>query len=195
MYDRLTGTVIERSLTQVVLDVHGVGYALTVPISTSNSLPEAGDVTLLTHLYVREDQLRLFGFASHAERNLFKMLIGVSGIGPSIALAILSGSSVGAFRSAVECSDCAFLSRIKGIGRKTAERIIFDLREPIKTIELEGEPVLSERDQMSLDASLALQSLGYSRSAAEKAVTKALAELGDDGVSTENLVRAALKFA
>jgi len=195
MYDRLTGTVIERSLTQVVLDVRGVGYALTVPISTSNSLPEAGDVTLLTHLYVREDQLRLFGFASHAERNLFKMLIGVSGIGPSIALAVLSGSSVGAFRNAVECSDCAFLSRIKGIGRKTAERIIVDLREQIKVIELEGEPVLSEQDQISLDAALALQSLGYTRGAARKAVQKAVSKLGDQTISTENLVRAALKFA
>ncbi len=195
MYDRLTGTVIERSLTQVVLDVGGVGFALTVPISTANSLPQTGAVTLLAHLYVREDQLRLFGFATQAERRLFRMLIGVSGIGPSIALAVLSGSTVRAFRSAVESSDCAFLSRIKGIGRKTAERIIVDLREPIKAIELEGEPLLSERDQMSLDAARALQSLGYSRSAAEKAVSNALTELADESVSTENLVRAALKFA
>ena len=195
MYDRLTGSVIERSLTQVVLDVNGIGYALTVPISTSNSLPPSGNVTLLTHLYVREDQLRLFGFATRAERRLFRMLIGVSGIGPSIALAILSGSSVGAFRSAVESGDCASLSQIKGIGRKTAERIIVDLREQIKTIEIDGEQVLSEHDQMSLDASRALQSLGYSRSAAEKAVRKALSDLGDLAVSTENLVRAALKFA
>ena len=195
MYDRLTGSVLEHSLTQVVLDVNGIGYSLTVPISTSNSLPSSGSVTLLTHLYVREDQLRLFGFATQAERNLFRMLIGISGIGPSIALAILSGSSVGSFRKAVECGDCAALSRIKGIGRKTAERIIVDLREPIKTIEVEGEHVLSEYDQMSLDAALALQSLGYSRSAAEKAVQKAISELGDQTISTENLVRTALKFA
>jgi len=196
MYDRLTGTIIERYLTEVILDVNGVGYKLTVPLSTSNSLPSAGNATLLTHLHVREDQLRLFGFMTRTERRLFRMLIGVSGIGPSIALAVLSGSAVGDFKQAVECGDCAFLSRIKGIGRKTAERIVFDLRQPIKEIEIEGVPLtVSRRDQMCIDAALALTTLGYSRGAAEKSVQKALASLGDDGVTTEDLVRAALKFA
>jgi Holliday junction DNA helicase RuvA len=195
MYDRLTGTVIERSLTEVVLEVNGVGYCLTVPLSTSNTLPSSGAATLFTHLYVREDQLRLFGFMTKTERRLFRMLIGVSGIGPSIALAALSGSTVGDFKRAVECNDCAFLSHIKGIGRKTAERIIVDLRQPIKAIEAEGAPALSKRDQICNDAALALQSLGYTRGAADKAVLKALSALGEREVSTEDLVRAALKFA
>jgi Holliday junction DNA helicase RuvA len=196
MYDRLTGTIIELSLTEVILDVNGVGYRLTVPLSTSNSLPSEGVATLLTHLHVREDQLRLFGFTTPSERRLFRMLLGVSGIGPSIALAVLSGSNVGDFKKAVECADCAFLSHIKGIGRKTAERIVFDLRQPIKEIEIEGVSVtVSQRDQMYIDAALALATLGYSRGAAEKAVQKALTGLGDDGVTTEKLVRAALNFA
>lgn len=195
MYDRLTGSVVEHSLTEVVLDVGGVGYRLTVPLSTSNAVPSSGSATLLAHLHVREDQLRLFGFATETERRLFRMLIGVSGIGPSIALAVLSGSPVEQFKNAVECSDCGYLSMIKGIGRKTAERIIVDLRESIKTIEVEGAPLVSRRDQMCLDAALALQSLGYTRGAAEKAVQKALAGLADAEATTEDLVRAALKFA
>ena len=195
MYDRLTGEIVEHALTQLVLNVNGVGYSLTVPLSTSNSLPSGEPVTLFTHLHVREDQLRLFGFATQVERQLFRMLIGVSGIGPSIALAVLSGSTVLQFKNAVQCGDCAFLSGIKGIGRKTAERIIVDLREPVKAIETGGAPALSRRDQMCIDAALALATLGYSRSAAEKAVQKALAGIPQDRVSTENLVRAALKFA
>jgi len=196
MYDRLTGTIIERSLTEVILDVSGVGYRLTVPLSTSNSLPSEGVVTLLAHLHVREDQLRLFGFATPSERMLFRLLIGISGIGPAIALAVLSGSAIADFKKAVECGDCAFLSRIKGIGRKTAERIVFDLRQLIREIEIEGAPLrVSRRDQMCIDAALALTTLGYSRGAAEKAVQKALAGIGDDKTTTEDLVRAALKFA
>jgi Holliday junction DNA helicase RuvA len=196
MYDRLTGTILELSLTEVILDVNGVGYRLTVPLSTSNALPSEGNATLLTHLHVREDQLRLFGFATPGERRLFRMLIGISGIGPAIALAVLSGSNVGEFKKAVECGDCAFLSCIKGIGRKTAERIVFDLRQSIREIEIEGAPVtVSRRDQMCIDAALALATLGYSRGSAEKAVQKALAGLGGDGVTTEKLVLAALKFA
>jgi Holliday junction DNA helicase RuvA len=182
-------------VTEVVLDVNGVGYHLTVPLSTSNSLASDGAVSLLTHLYVREDQMRLFGFATETERRIFRMLIGVSGIGPSIALAVLSGSTVEQFKNAVECGDCAFLSRIKGIGRRTAERIVVDLRERIMAVEVEGAPAVSERDQICRDAALALQSLGYSRGAAEKAVQKALTGLGEAGATTEDLVRAALKFA
>jgi Holliday junction DNA helicase RuvA len=195
MYDRLTGTIIERSLTEIVIEIGGVGYVLTVPLSTSNALPSSGQVTLFAHLHVREDQLRLFGFATRTERQLFRMLMGVSGIGPAIALAVLSGSTAEQFRSAVECSDCAFLSRIKGIGRKTAERIIVDLREPIKLVATESAPKVSERERMCRDAALALQSLGYTRAAAEKAVQNALDALGEKAARTEDLVRASLKFA
>ncbi len=194
MYDRLTGRIIAHGLTEVVLDVGGVGFCLTVPLSTSNALSETQDTTLLTHVYVREDQLRLFGFATPGERQLFRMLIGVSGIGPAIALAVLSGSSVQQFKRAVESADSAFLSCIKGIGRKTAERIIVDLRDPIKAIVAADAPERDEREQMYIDAVLALQSLGYSRGAAEKAVDKALSALGGEA-TTQSLVRAALKFA
>ena len=195
MFDRLTGKILEHSVTEVVLDVNGVGYALTVPLSTSNALPREGEVTLLAYLYVREDQLRLFGFLTEDERRLFKMLIGVSGIGPSIALAVLSGASVSQFRNAVECSDCAYLSRIKGIGKKTAERIIVDLRTSIQAVGVEGLAATGGKDQMCIDAALALQSLGYTRGSARSAVEKALKSLDPDSVSTENLVRTALKFA
>lgn len=195
MYDRLTGRLIAHGLTEVVLDVNGVGFCLTVPLSTSNVLSESQETTLLTHVHVREDQLRLFGFASPGERQLFRMLIGVSGIGPAIALAVLSGSSVQQFKRAVEAADSGFLSCIKGIGRKTAERIIVDLREPIKAIAGSDAPERNEREQMCLDAVLALQSLGYSRGAAERAVEKALSALGGGQATTQTLVRAALKFA
>lgn len=195
MYDRLTGRIIEHRLTEVVLDVSGVGFCLTVPLSTSNALSNGQDATLLTHVHVREDQLRLFGFATPAERQLFRMLISVSGIGPAIALAVLSGSSVQHFKRAVEGADSAFLSRIKGIGRKTAERIIVDLREPIKAIAAADAPKRDEREQMYVDAVLALQSLGYTRGAAEKAVEKAMSALGGQETTTAALVRSALKFA
>ena len=195
MFDRLTGIIVELSITEIVLDVNGVGYSLTVPISTSNALPSGGEVTLLAHLHVREDQLRLFGFLTEDERKLFRMLIGVSGIGPSIALAVLSGSSVPQFRSSVECGDCAGISKIKGIGKKTAERIIVDLRTSIQAVGAGETPAAGAKEQICLDAALALQSLGYTRNSARSAVEKALKTLDPDSVSTENLVRAALKFA
>lgn len=195
MYDRLTGKLIIHGLTEVVLELNGVGFCLTVPLSTSNTLSVQQDITLLTHVYVREDQLRLFGFATPGERQLFRMLIGVSGIGPAIALAVLSGSTVQQFKRAVESADSAFLSRIKGIGRKTAERIIVDLRDPIKAIAAADAPERDELEQMYIDAVLALQSLGYSRGAAEKAVEKALSALGGQKTTTAALVRSALKFA
>ena len=195
MYDRLTGRLIAHGLTEVVLEVNGVGFCLTVPLSTSNVLSDIHDTTLLTHVYVREDQLRLFGFATSDERQLFRMLISVSGIGPAIALAVLSGSTVQQFKRAVESADSAFLSQIKGIGRKTAERIIVDLRDPIKAIAAADAPERDEREQMYIDAVLALQSLGYSRGAAEKAVEKALSALSGSQATTQALVRAALKFA
>ncbi len=195
MYDRLSGNIVERSVTEVVLQVAGVGYILAVPVSTSNALPPSGAATLFTHLYVREDQMRLFGFATRAERQLFRMLISVSGIGPSTALAALSGSSPGQFKRAIESDDSTYLSRIKGIGRKTAERIIIEVREPIKALEIEGAPTVSRHEQTFMDAVLALQSLGYTRGAAEKAVRKALAELKEPEATAENLVRAALRFA
>lgn len=195
MYDRLTGNVAERSLTEVVLEVGGVGYLVTVPLSTSRVLPREGAVTLFVHLHVREDQLRLFGFASASERQLFRMLIGISGVGPAIALAVLSGASPGQVKHAIESADSTYLTSIKGIGRKTAERVIVELREPVKALEVAGAPAASEHDQMCRDAALALQSLGYTRNAARSAVQKALAQLGAAELSTEDLVRTALKFA
>jgi Holliday junction DNA helicase RuvA len=133
MISFLHGKLIEALPTQVTVDVHGVGYEVLIPLSSFDKLPQpGGDVKLLTQLIVREDAHVLYGFASAAERDLFRMLINnVSGIGPKTALNILSGMNAVAFRGAVANSDVKALSQISGVGRKTAERIVVELRDKI----------------------------------------------------------------
>src|ERR1043165_1328350 len=133
MISFLHGKLIEALPTQVIIDVHGVGYEALIPLSSYDKLPRPGEeVKLLTHLAVREDAHTLYGFMTTAERELFRLLINtVSGIGPKIALNVLSGISVTAFRGAVAGSDVKSLSQISGVGKKTAERIVVELRDKI----------------------------------------------------------------
>lgn len=194
----LEGRLVDALPTQVVIEVHGVGYEVLIPLSSFDKLPAPGQpVRLLTHLVVREDAHVLYGFATAAERDLFRLLIHtVSGIGPKLALNILSGMNPTAFRGAVATGDVKALSRIPGVGRKTAERLVVELRDKVGaagTWEAASEQRgLSEADRRVNDAVLALIALDFKPPEAHEAVRAAQALLGPEA-TVEELVRAALK--
>ena len=194
----LHGKLVEALPTQVVVDVNGVGYEVLIPLSSFDKLPAPGhDVKLLTQLIVREDAHILYGFMSAAERDLFRLLINnVSGIGPKTALNILSGMNATAFRGAVANSDVKSLSQISGVGKKTAERIVVELRDKFGAAgALEAAAArhtLSPDDQRTNDATLALMALGFKQNEAFDSVRAAQALLGAQA-TVEQLVRACLK--
>jgi Holliday junction DNA helicase RuvA len=194
----LHGRLVEMLPTQVTVDVHGVGYEALIPLSSFDKLPQPGEeIRLLTHLAVREDAHILYGFMSVAERELFRLLINsVSGIGPKIALNILSGISVTAFRGAVANSDVKALSQISGVGKKTAERIVVELKDKIGAAGAweasSAQRSLSPEDQRVNDAVLALVALGFKQIEAHDSVRKAQNSLGPQATA-EELVRACLK--
>jgi holliday junction DNA helicase RuvA len=194
----LHGQLVDALPTQVTIDVHGVGYEVLIPLSSYDKLPApGGPIRLLTHLAVREDAHVLYGFMSVAERDLFRLLIhNVSGIGPKLALNILSGMDSIAFRGAVATSDVKALSRINGVGKKTAERIVVELRDKIGAAGAweasSARHGMSPEETRLNDAVLALMALGFKQPEAYDAVRGALAMLGNE-VRVEDLVRAALK--
>jgi holliday junction DNA helicase RuvA len=194
----LHGQLTEALPTHVVVDVNGVGYEALIPLSSYDRLPAPGQsVTLLTQLVVREDAHTLYGFMTSEERDLFRLLIHtVSGIGPKIALNILSGISVTAFRGAVANGDVKALSQISGVGKKTAERIIVELRDKIGMAGAweasSAKRGLSADEQRINDAVLALVALGFKQAEAHDAVRQAQAALGAQ-TSVEELVRACLR--
>jgi len=198
MISFLHGKLVEALPTQVIVDVNGVGYDVLIPLSSFDKLPQpGGDVKLLTHLAVREDAHVLYGFMTIAERELFRMLINtVSGIGPKIALNVLSGMNPVAFRGAVANGDVKSLSQISGVGKKTAERIVVELRDKIGAAGAweasSAARALSASDQKLNDAVLALLALGFKQPDAHESVRAAQAVLGDSA-SVEDLVRASLK--
>ena len=194
----LNGKLVEALPTQVVVEVNGVGYEALIPLSSFDKLPQPGQpVKLLAQLIVREDAHTLYGFMSGAERELFRLLINsVSGIGPKTALNILSGMNVVAFRGAVASSDVKSLSQISGVGKKTAERIVVELRDKIGAAgaleAASAKHALSPDDQKTNDATLALMALGFKQIEAHDAVRAAQTMLGA-AASVEQLVRACLK--
>jgi len=194
----LHGKLVEALPTQVVVDVNGLGYEVLIPLSSFDKLPQPGqDVKLLTQLVVREDAHILYGFASAAERDLFRMLINnVSGIGPKTALNILSGMNAVTFRGAVANGDVKSLSQISGVGKKTAERIVVELRDKIGAAGAweasSAARSLSAADQKVNDAVLALMALGFKQVEAHDSVRAAQAMLGLQA-TVEELVRASLK--
>ena len=198
MISFLRGTVAEKVPTQVTVDVQGVGYDVLIPISSFDALPAIGaEVRLLTHLVVREDAHTLYGFMSGAERDLFRLLINtVSGIGPKIALSVLSGMSVTAVRGAVASRDVKALSSISGVGKKTAERIVVELGDKVgvsATWEASSAAhAVTPSDQKLNDAALALMALGFKQPEAMDSVRGAQAMLGVSA-TVEDLVRASLK--
>jgi len=198
MITYLHGNLIEAHPTQVTVEVNGVGYEALIPLSSYDKLPAPGKtVKLLTHLVVREDAHVLYGFMTAAERELFRLLINtVSGIGPKIALNILSGIQVTAFRGAVAGGDIKMLSQISGVGKKTAERIIIELKDrigPGGVLEAQSaQRALSAVEQKINDAVLALIALGFKPAEAHETIRATQALLGPE-VSLEDLVRASLK--
>jgi holliday junction DNA helicase RuvA len=200
MISFLRGRLIEALPTQVTMEVQGVGYEVLIPLSSYDKLPHPGqELKLLTHLVVREDAHTLYGFMSVSERELFHMLITtVSGIGPRTALNVLSGISVTAFRGAVANGDLKALSQISGVGKKTAERIVVELKDKIGAAgaweAMSAQRGLSPADQKINDAVLALMALGFKQIEAHDAVRSAQQRLGA-GAPLEDLVRACLKKA
>lgn len=194
----LHGKLVDALPTQVTVDVNGVGYDALIPLSSFDKLPAPGsEIKLLTHLQIREDAHVLYGFMTNGERELFRLLINnVSGIGPKIALNILSGINATAFRGAVANGDVKALSSISGVGKKTAERIVVELKDKIgQAGALESASAgraLSESDQKIKDAVLALMALGFKQPEAHESVRAAQAVLGAQA-SVEALVRASLK--
>ncbi len=189
----LRGVLVEKSPNQVVVDVGGVGYDVTIPVSTFSALPDAGaEIRLRIHTHVREDAIALFGFASAEEKQVFERLIGVSGIGPKLAVTILSGLAAADLIRAIRSGEVERLVRVPGVGKKTAERMILELRDKLAAPAAEGtrpdEPALSDVDR---DVLSALLNLGCARPAAEAAVRKARAAGGADGFET--LFRRALE--
>ncbi|MCU7944577.1 MAG: Holliday junction branch migration protein RuvA [Candidatus Thiodiazotropha sp. (ex Cardiolucina cf. quadrata)] len=199
MIGRLRGELVHKQAPHMLIDVNGVGYELEAPLSTFFTLPEAGQaVTLFTHLAVREDAHVLYAFATESERTLFRSLLKVSGVGAKMALAILSGMSADEFGRCVEEEDVASLVRLPGIGRKTAQRLIVEMRDRLAKL---GDltPAVSpsqggltaNRGSASTDAVAALVALGYKPQEAGRMV-KAVAE---DEMDSEGLIRAALQSA
>ncbi len=192
MISQLTGTLVAKSPESCVIDVGGVGYGVLVSLTTFAELPEAGQkATLSIHTHVREDQLLLYGFASAEERALFQKLIGVSGVGPKTALAILSGLPAGHLVDAIGSEDRLRLSTIPGVGKKTAERIIVELKDRIcRDATLSRSLPPSSKSRLHEDAISALVNLGYGRPVADEAVRK-VASGGE--LPLDETIRAALK--
>ena len=193
MYDFIEGELAAKSPTEAVVSAGGVGYRFIIPVSTFDQLPPGGTVRLLAHLYVRDDEMRLYGFATEDERRLFARLIGISGIGPAIAIAILNGMSVDAFRQAAANEKFTEICAVKGVGRKTAERIVVEMRDEMAR-ELVERPTagVAAPTALTSDAVGALLVLGVKRSAAERAIGRAFEKLGRD-TALEDVIREALE--
>ncbi len=199
MIASLTGRLVSKTPTDVVLDVHGVGFTLNIPLSTYSAVGEPGEtLTLLTYLQVREDALVLYGFATSDERSMFRNLISVNGIGPRLAQNILSGVSSPELRSLIQTGNTAALTGIPGIGKKTAERIIIELREKLEK-DSGGREAISVQSKTSMEvrseALEAMLALGFQRSVAEKAVRSALNQDRSQDMTVEDLLKKALSLA
>jgi len=193
MIGRLRGTLIAKRPPWVLIEVGGVGYELEVPMSTLYDMPDAGrEVILLTHYAHKEDTVALYGFLRDDERNLFRDLQKVSGIGARIALAVLSGVSTSEFARLVQAGDVAALTRIPGIGKKTAERIVVELRDRVAKVVASAPSgvVQTPRDPRS-EAEAALQQLGYKPAE----VTRLVQKVAVDGDNAETIIRKALRAA
>lgn len=194
MIGQLRGRLAEKRPNQVLVDVGGVGYVVLVPLSTFAALGDLHtEVTLLIHTHVREDALSLYGFVSSREKHLFELLISASGVGPSLALKILSGMSVDELVPAIRGNDLARLTKIPGVGRKTGERMVVELKDKLEAVVvMEAErPAASSPAGVEADVVSALINLGYEARVAEKAVEEARKESGE--ANFEKLLRAALQ--
>ena len=188
MIAHLRGKLIARHPNQAIVETMGVGYDVTITVPTFSELPSAGsEVALHIHTHVREDQIALYGFLRPEEKQLFEKLITVSGIGPKLAITILSGMPADDMTGAIRGNDIARLTKIPGIGKKTAERMVLELRDKLPPVDSDRVNMIPSLSAIEEDVLSALQNLGYQRAAAEKAVTS----VEKDG-SFEKMFRAAL---
>ena len=192
MIGRITGIIVSKVAPDVLVDVQGVGYEVLVSLGTFFDLPEVAEaVTLHTHFVVREDAQLLFGFSSLQERSLFRTLIKVNGVGPKMALGILSGMTAGEFAHAIRTNDVATLVKLPGVGKKTAERLVIEMRDRLDNIDVTVNANVSDkRPDIQQEAESALIALGYKPQDAAKMISRAE---GDQITSAEQLIRAALK--
>ena len=174
MIAHLSGTLLDKQVQRLIVDVNGVGYDVHVPLSTFYGVGDVGaQVSLRIHTHVREESLQLFGFATVLEQLLFERLIGISGIGPKVALAVLSGIEPADLIRAIRGGDLARLTSIPGVGRKTAERVVVELKDRIAKLTVDpGASIPAPGDAVRDDLLSALANLGYQRAAAEKAVDR-----------------------
>ena len=201
MFDYFKGTLRTKTPMRAVVEVNGIGYELTIPASTFQALPDADSpVCLLAYFHVTENNQQLIGFLTEGERALFKLLISISGVGPKMALSILSGIGAGQFREAVISGDIEMLTGISGVGRKTAERLVVELRE--KIVLLQGDEIVSKKGMggrkpsLEEDSIVALIVLGYKRVEAGYAVKKVFEAAGkkQKELAVEDIVRESFKF-
>ncbi len=198
MISFVEGTLTQKNPTEIVVDVHGVGYLINIPLSTFEKIQHtSGIVRILTYMHVREDAMQLYGFATEDERSMFRLLISVSGIGPKMAQGILSGLNTDELKRGIIEGNIHALTSISGVGKKTAERLIIELRDKISKTEITEKSSISSTMQMKTraEAVVALMSLGYSRSSAEQSLRTVLNESPNKDIPVEELIKAALRHA
>jgi Holliday junction DNA helicase RuvA len=193
MYAYFEGTITEKNPAYVVVDCHGVGYLLNISLNTFSKIPESGKCKIFAHLIVREDDQLLYGFADEAERAMFRDLISVSGVGAATARVMLSSMSPADIQQCILMADVNRLKSIKGIGEKSAQRIIIDLKSKMGKETFGSSPIFGlKHNKLKQEALNALETLGFSRNLAEKAIDKTLQE-GGESMSIEDLVKKVLK--
>jgi Holliday junction DNA helicase RuvA len=192
MFDFIYGNIAYKNPTTVTIETNGIGYKLHIPLSTFEKISDKEKAKLYTKLTIRDDEIKIYGFYSLEEREMFNLLLSVNGVGSNVALTILSSSSISQFESYVVSNDPKSLQRIKGIGKKTAERIILELKESIKSIlPFSTSPAETKNMAIISDAIMAMISLGYAKPEAEKAVSKATDNI-DVTEGVEVLIKEAL---
>jgi len=191
MIHHLRGKLVEKNPTHVIIECGGVGYFVNISLNTFSKLPEQENISVFTHLQVKEDSHTLFGFVEKSEREIFRLLLSVSGIGSSIARTMLSSMSPSLVRDAIANGDVAAIQAVKGIGAKTAQRVILDLRDKVLKVYDIDELSLSTNNTNKDEALSALEVLGFARKQSERVVDKVLGQ--DASLSVENIIKLALK--
>ena len=191
MITHIRGKLVEKNPTYAIIECNGVGYFLHISLNTFSKIPDSEAVLLYTHLSIREDAHTLFGFADKTEREIFKLLISVSGVGPSIARTMLSSMTTDQIQQAIASEDIATIQSVKGIGAKTAQRVVIDLKDKIlKTYDLQ-ENAINTNNTLKQEALSALEVLGFTRKQVEKVIQKIIQE--SPSISLENIIKQALK--
>tara|TARA_R110000782_G_scaffold223369_1_gene310344 strand:- start:85 stop:666 length:582 start_codon:yes stop_codon:yes gene_type:complete len=191
MIHHLRGKLVEKNPTHIIIECGGVGYFVNISLNTFSKLPAEENVSIFTHLQIKEDSHTLFGFMEKSEREIFRLLLSVSGIGSSIARTMLSSMSPSQIRDAIANGDVPTIQAIKGIGAKTAQRVILDLRDKVLKVYDIDELSLSANNTNKDEALSALEVLGFARKQAERVVDKVLSQ--DSSLSVENIIKLALK--